>query len=132
MEENIVTKPQSAVTAVATVGAGRDSQGRFLTGNSGPGRPKGSRNRLTDIVMATIAADFAENGADVIAAIRKTDPATYLKFVASFVPRELVVQREREPAVDIENLSAVEFIELVETLERQSELRRTLLDAQRI
>ena len=37
--------------AEAQVPAVRDDKGRFLTGNSGGGRPKGSRNRLTDTFL---------------------------------------------------------------------------------
>jgi hypothetical protein len=81
--------------------------------------------------MATVTADFAQHGAAALARVRRDDPATYLRIVGNFVPRELVVQREREPNVDIENLSLAEFIELVERLERQKNIRRALLEAER-
>jgi hypothetical protein len=61
----------------------RDAKGRFLTGNSGGGRPRGSRNKLTERFLDTIANDFAEHGAEAIAKIRTDDPATYLKIVGS-------------------------------------------------
>ncbi len=56
----------------------RDDQGRFLTGNSGGGRRKGSRNKLTERFLDTIADDFAEHGADAIAKVRVDDPIAYL------------------------------------------------------
>src|ERR1700760_77012 len=78
----------------------------FKAGQSGnpAGRRPGSKNRLTDVFVSAIADDFAEHGAKVIARVRRDDPAAYLKIIGSFVPRELVFQREREPAIDIENL----------------------------
>jgi hypothetical protein len=57
--------------------ASRDEHGRFLTANNGGGRPKGSRNKLTDQFLGAIADDFAEHGAEAIAKVRLSDPATY-------------------------------------------------------
>jgi len=63
----------------------RDGQGRFLTGNSGGGRRKGSRNKLIERFLDTIADDFATHGADAIAKVRVRDPIAYLKIVGSLV-----------------------------------------------
>src|SRR5271154_5841440 len=68
----------------------RDQHGRFLTGNSGGGRRKGARNKLTELFLDAIADDFTEHGAEAIAKVRTDDPATYLKIVGSLVPRELI------------------------------------------
>ena len=51
---------------------GRNARGRFITGNSGgPGRPKGSRNRLGEDFPSVLYADWSENGAAVIAEVRE-------------------------------------------------------------
>ena len=63
-------------------------------------RPKGSRNKLTERFLDTIADDFAEHGAEAIAKVRTDDPATYLKIVGSLVPRELIMQREQAPPIN--------------------------------
>ena len=128
--------PANELAPLATLATGqvldaRDVRGRFLTGNVGGGRPKGSKNRLTELVMAALTADFADHGASAIESVRIADPAAYLKLVSAFVPRELVVQRERDPGVDIESLSLSEFLELIERLEREKSIRRALLDAER-
>ena len=52
----------------------RDSKGRFLTGNSGGGRPRGARNRLSEGFVAAVAEDFAEHGATALASLRAVDP----------------------------------------------------------
>lgn len=75
----------------------RDAHGRFLTGNSGGGRPTGSRNKLTERFLDTIANDFAEHGAEAIAKVRTEDPAMYLKIVGSLIPRNLILDREYGP-----------------------------------
>ena len=79
---------------VAVTASERDAHGRFLAGNSGGGRPKGSRNKLTERFLDTIANDFAEHGAEAIAKVRTTDPATYLKIVGSIITRNLILDRE--------------------------------------
>jgi hypothetical protein len=56
----------------------RDSKGRFLTGNTGgPGRPMGSRNRLSEAFLAAVDADWSQHGNAVLARVR---------IVASLVP----------------------------------------------
>ena len=79
---------------VAVTASERDAHGRFLTGNSGGGRPRGARNKLAERFLDTIADDFSEHGAEAIAKVRTDDPATYLKIVGSLIPRNLILDRE--------------------------------------
>ena len=102
----------------------RDDKGRFLTGNNGGGRPAGSRNKLTDTFLAAIADDFAANGLDAIARVRESEPATYLKLVSSLIPRQLVLQREREP--DFTDMSIAELEELRDRVRRNHSIRKVL------
>ena len=104
----------------------RDASGRFLTGNSGGGRPKGSRNRLSDVLLSTIVEDFAEHGSEVVARLRQHDPATYLRLVSSLVPRELVMQREQRPDVDYAELTDDELYELMQKQRRRKFVDRAL------
>src|SRR5262249_36809456 len=96
----------------------RDGQGRFLTGNSGGGRPKGSRNKLTEHFLDAIVNDFAEHGAEDIARVRTDDPATYLKIIGSLMPRDLVLQRERMP-IDVSEISDEELVEYINKRKRE-------------
>jgi hypothetical protein len=98
----------------------RDEQGRFLTGNSGGGRRKGSRNKLTERFLDTIADDFAEHGAEAIVKVRTDDPATYLKIVGSLIPRELIMQREESPAINSAEITDEELVEVIEQRRRQT------------
>jgi hypothetical protein len=47
----------------------------FKPGQSGnkKGRPRGSRNRLTDQVLKSIAEDFAQHGAEVLEKVRNEE-----------------------------------------------------------
>ena len=93
----------------------------FRKGQSGnpKGRPKGSRNRLTDSVLKKIAQDFAENGADVLERVRTEEPAVYLKFIISLLPRELVLQFEQHRPSEVSQLSSEEIVELAECEQTQ-------------
>jgi catalase (peroxidase I) len=99
--------------------AARDQYGRFLTGNSGGGRPKGSRNKLTERFLDIISDDFAEHGAEAIVKLRTDDPATYLKLVGSLVPRELILQREQAPPINSAVITDDEVVRFVDQRRRQ-------------
>lgn len=68
------------------IGDGRLADGRFGPGN--PGRPRGSRNRMTNEVVMVLLDDFWRNEADVIAKARRWFLPDYLRFLARFLPRE--------------------------------------------
>lgn len=65
----------------------------FKPGQSGnpAGRPKGTRNQLTDAFVAIMCADFRENGKAVVDKVRSETPEAYLKVVASLVPKQVEV-----------------------------------------
>jgi hypothetical protein len=68
----------------------RDDLGRFQTGNNGgPGRPRGSRNKLGEAFCDAVFEDFLKHGVAVIETVRSERPADYLKLVASLVPRQI-------------------------------------------
>ena len=74
------------------IDAFRDKKtGRFLTGNNGGGRPKGSRNRLASEFIDALANDFSEHGASAIEKVRREKPDVYLRVVASILPSQLDV-----------------------------------------
>jgi hypothetical protein len=104
--------------------ATRAASGRFLTGNNGGGRPTGSRNLLTETFLSAIADDFAADGKDAIARVRAADPAMYLKFVISLIPRQLVLQRERE--YDFSDMTIEEIESLIDRATFNQTMRRRL------
>ena len=106
-------------TAMHVPATARDDQGRFLTGNSGGGRRKGSRNKLTERFLDTIADDFAEHGADAIAKVRINDPIAYLKIVGSLIPRDLILRREEAPPINLPEITQEELVEFIDERRRQ-------------
>lgn len=104
----------------------RDSQGRFLTGNNGGGRRKGSRNKLTERFLDAIADDFAEYGREAIIRVRVADPAAYLKLVGSIVPKELVMQREQAPPINWDEVTYEDLALFIEDRRRQKSMEQVL------
>ncbi len=52
------------------------------------GRPLGARNKLSENYHEALYHDFLEHGPAVIVEVRENDPSTYLKIIASLVPKE--------------------------------------------
>jgi hypothetical protein len=89
--------------------ADRDERGRFVTGNSGGGRPRGARNKLSEAFLEALYADFQEHGPEAIAETRLTAPSVYLRVVAGLLPKVTA----DETADDYQNMSADELRALI-------------------
>ena len=104
----------------------RDEHGHFLAGNGGGGRKRGSRNKLSETFLETVAKDFADHGADAVMRLREEDPATYLKLIAWLIPRELILKREEASDVDLAELTEEEVLALIEAERRRQIIRRAI------
>ena len=56
-----------------------------------PGRPKGSKHKLSEAFVAALAQDFDEHGTEAIRRVCENDPSTYLRVIASLVPKDFQV-----------------------------------------
>ena len=78
---------------------------RFKSGQSGnpAGRPKGSRNKVSEKLLEALATDFDAHGKEVIEKVRTDRPADYLKIVASLVPKQMEIEdlRSHRKAEDL-------------------------------
>lgn len=62
----------------------------------GPGRPKGSRNKLGEAFIQDLYADWMANGPAVIAQVRAEKPDAYLKVTASILPKQVQVENKSD------------------------------------
>jgi hypothetical protein len=64
----------------------QDAKGRFVAGNSGNGgRPKGTRNELSEAFIADLCENWRKHGVSVIDKIRASQPVDYVKIIAAVV-----------------------------------------------
>ena len=79
---------------------------RFKSGESGnpSGRPKGSRNRISEAMLKALADDFDTHGVVVIETVRADRPHDYLKIIASLLPKQMEIDDKR-PTKRAEDLS---------------------------
>lgn len=91
----------------------------FKPGQSGnpTGRPKGSRNALSEAFISALHADFAEHGVAVIEKVRAEKPADYLKIIASVLPKDVNLNAPGLEDMDDEDLlEALEQVRAVVAL----------------
>jgi hypothetical protein len=93
-------------------GTARRADGTFAVGN--PGKPKGSRNKLSEAFITDMQADWEQHGAATITKVRGDKPDVYLRVVASILPRDLNVNlNPLEEADDAELVRRLRDLESV-------------------
>jgi len=83
-----------------------EKTGRFLSGNSGGGRPRGARNKLGEEFLADLAS-WQERGRAVIDEVIAKRPHEYLKVVASLLARQVEIREDPFDALSDDELVAV-------------------------
>ena len=85
------------------------------------GRPKGTRNKLSEAFLAAMCNDFEEHGQTVIDTVRAEKPADYLKIIAAIVPKEFNIT-----TAPLEDMSDED---LLDNLDRVRSLAANLIGA---
>ena len=67
----------------------------FQKGQAGPGRTKGSRNRIAYKLIEALEKDFQEHGDETIKIARIERPVEYLRIIASVTPKEFEIVDSR-------------------------------------
>ena len=77
------------------------------------GRPRGSRNALSEEVICALLRDFRQHGQKAVARVRQTQPAAYLKILALLIPREHKVEHSNllKELSDEQLEAMIEYIE---------------------
>jgi hypothetical protein len=72
--------------------AARDTKtGRFLTGHKrpGPGRPRGSRAKLSEQFVSDLADAWQKHGIEALERCAQEEPATFVRTIANLLPRDI-------------------------------------------
>jgi len=84
-----VTKTKTTETDSSNTS--RDPKGRFLTANNGgPGRPKGSRNKLGEEFLDDLIEEWRANGKKALALCAAREPTQFCKLVSNILPKEVL------------------------------------------
>ena len=68
----------------------RDEQGRFVKGGpGGPGRPKGSKNKLAQSFFTDVLTVWEERGLAAVREMADMDPASFNRMIASVMPKDM-------------------------------------------
>jgi hypothetical protein len=74
---------------------------QFKPGNpGGPGRPKGSKNKLSESFLQALTENFAEHGKEAIDHVCKNSPGEYLRIIAGLMPKEFMLEVSQEENVN--------------------------------
>ena len=74
---------------------------QFKVGNpGGPGRPLGSRNKLSEYFLHELADHFERYGREAIERVFEDRPGEYLRIIATLIPKELMLEVATEETVN--------------------------------
>src|SRR5215468_9392697 len=97
----------------------RDEGGRFLMGNiGGPGRPKGSRNKLAQEFIDACYDSWQTHGAAALDRMATETPAKYCALMANLIRQHFKVEHDHTLTLSDDELRA-----------RLLEIRQKLLDS---
>ena len=75
---------------------------QFKAGNSGgPGRPKGSKNRIAESYLQDLYEHYLEEGKAAIKRVCEERPDVYIKLIAQLIPRDLDIKHSGDVSVRI-------------------------------
>lgn len=80
----------------------KDTQ--FQIGHSGgPGRPKGSKNKLAESYLQDLYEHYLEHGKEAIQWLFENDRAVYVKLIAQLIPKDLDIKHSGDITVQVVN-----------------------------
>lgn len=85
---------------------------QFKPGTSGNpgGKPAGARNRLSTKFVHDLLEDFEAHGKEAIQAARTDDPVSYVRVVASLLPKQVEQSQPLEDLTDAELVAGIAFL----------------------
>ena len=87
----------------------RNKKGQFIQGSTGnkSGRPKGSRNKLSEVFFDDLYTAWMTHGQNAMDIVARKEPSVFLKVVGTLMPKELAVKAQ------LAELSDDELTELI-------------------
>jgi hypothetical protein len=81
------------------------------------GRPQGARSKFSEQACADALADWTAHGESVLARVRATEPATYLRVLFSIIPKDVAISIEQRtgPLQSDEMRMLRRLVDMIET-----------------
>ena len=77
---------------------------QFQTGHSGgPGRPKGSKNKLAESYLQDLYEHYLEEGQAAIKRVCEERPDVYIQLIARLIPKDLDINHSGNVSVRVVN-----------------------------
>lgn len=110
----------------APITSGRKQDGTFGEGNTfSRGRPKGSKHRLSEEFLCALTDDFEKHGAETIERMRESDPAAYIRVIASLMPKHIEADTPLAGLSDDELAEAIDLLlQILGEIDRAEALKR--------
>jgi hypothetical protein len=89
------------------------------TSGNPAGRPRGSRNKLSEDFVAALYDDFQDHGSAAIAACRAEKPDVYVRVIAGLLPKDMTIKVQ-----ELDNLTDDQLLRKLAVL---TEMARPLL-----
>lgn len=89
----------------------KDAKGRFVSGNIGGGRPKGSRNLLAEMFWSDLHDAWKAKGKQAIDDMIRDKPGDFVKVVASQMPKEFLMK-----SANLDDVSDDELADIIATI----------------
>ena len=82
----------------------RDANGRWLPGtpSPSPGRPVSSRQKISERLLADLAAVWEEHGKDVLTKLAVTDPGKLATIAYGLLPKDVFISVEQKTPGNLE------------------------------
>ncbi len=75
---------------------------QFKAGHSGgPGRPKGSKNKLSEAFLLDLYEHYMEEGKETIKRVCEKDPGLYVRIISQLVPKDLDISHSGDISVQV-------------------------------
>ena len=87
--------------------------GWFRTGHAGgPGRPKGSKNKLSEDFLKDVHTVWIDHGLQALMAMCQDKPADFCRMVAGLMPKDVLLKfKDNRPVIEYSTQELLEIIE---------------------
>ena len=116
--EEALTSPQEMPKETVGKPVIRDANGRFLKGTAnGPGRPKGSKDKLNQQVISSLEKLWHERGQELLDQLSAEKPEVVMAMISRMIPQQLAAEAitgEEQAAAEVNKDITIRLVQQVQ------------------